>query len=138
MNEIDTTTKSKIISIIKALVPHTKIYLFDLASGTAGKWSDIDIALNAGKPLPLTTIDEIMSIFQATNIPYKIEVVDMHQVNKEMQHAIQSEGTKIGNLKITPTSTFKCALKLAESIDLLEDLQYQKIFKALRDLNSAF
>ncbi len=93
MNTIDNETKHKIINIINALLPQVKIYLFgSRARGTASKWSDIDIAIDAGMPLALTAIDEIMSIFQATNIPYKIEVVDMHRINNDMKASIQKEG----------------------------------------------
>lgn len=90
---IDSETKDKIIRIITALIPQAKIYLFgSRARGSASKWSDIDIALDAGKTIPLTAIDEIISIFQATNIPYKIEVVDLQQVNEDMKKAIEKEG----------------------------------------------
>ena len=93
MNEINSETKQKIISIIKALMPTAKIYLFgSRARGTARKWSDIDIALDVGHAVPLTAIDELISMFQATNIPYKIEIVDFHQVNPDMQNAIKNEG----------------------------------------------
>lgn len=93
MPHIDQEIKNKIIKIIAALVPDAKIYLFgSRARGSASKWSDIDIALDNGKQLPLTTIDELVSVLQATNIPYKIEIVDIYQVMPEMKKAILDEG----------------------------------------------
>lgn len=94
MNEnIDKETKEKIINLISALMPKVKIILFgSRARGTHGKWSDIDIALDAGKILPVADVDEIKSIFKGTNIPYKIEIVDFHSVSKDMQSAIKNEG----------------------------------------------
>lgn len=93
MNEINQETKNKIISLISALAPHAKIILFgSRARGTASKWSDIDIALEAHPPLPLELVDELASIFEATNIPYKIQIMDKHYVSKEMQEAIHKEG----------------------------------------------
>jgi predicted nucleotidyltransferase len=92
-NLIDLETKEKIIKIITTFIPDAKIYLFgSRARGTASKWSDIDIALDAGKLLPNVAIDEIISVFQATNIPYKIEIVDFHKVNNDMQESISREG----------------------------------------------
>ncbi len=89
---MDPEIKNKIIRIIYAIIPDVKIYLFgSRARKTASKWSDIDIALDAGKKIPLTMVDEIISIFQATNIPYKIEVVDLFQVNDDMKKAIEKE-----------------------------------------------
>jgi predicted nucleotidyltransferase len=92
-NGLDTKAREKIISLISALLPRAKIYLFgSRARGTYSKWSDIDIALDADVPLPITAVDEIKSVFEATNMPYKIEVVDFHRVSPSMREAIRREG----------------------------------------------
>lgn len=90
---ISKETKEKIIAIISALVPHAKIYLFgSRARKTHSRSSDIDIAIDAGKALPHAAIDEMVSVFSATNIMEKIDVVDIHQVPNEMRDSIAQEG----------------------------------------------
>lgn len=92
MKEIDPVIKKKIIDIISVLIPEAKIYLFgSRARGTQSKHSDIDIALDAGKPLAPLRVDEIISIFKATNIMYNIEVVDMYRVSDAMRDSILKE-----------------------------------------------
>jgi predicted nucleotidyltransferase len=92
MYELDEKTKQKIIAVISALIPEARIYLFgSRARGSNAQYADIDIALDAGKPLPLRDIDEVKSMFGESNIPYKIDVVDIHQVNDRMRQQIMKE-----------------------------------------------
>lgn len=86
---IDETSKHKIIAIISALVPNATIYLFgSRARGTQSKWSDIDIAVDAEHPISRFVLGEVMSIFEASNILYKIQVVDINSVNEAMKTSI--------------------------------------------------
>ncbi len=90
---IETETQQKIIRLINALIPQAKIYLFgSRARGTHGKWSDIDLALDAGEQLPISVVGEAGDVMKETNIPYKIEVVDFHNVSPEMQASIRTDG----------------------------------------------
>ena len=92
-HNIDIDSKQKIISLIEALIPYTKIYLFgSRARGTHNTWSDVDIALDANKELSINMLDELRSVLQATNMPYKIEVVDFHRIPTAMQNEIRKEG----------------------------------------------
>jgi predicted nucleotidyltransferase len=90
---IDKAIQEKIVDIISALIPNAKIYLFgSRARGTHSKWSDIDLALDTGKPLTNTNIDEVKSVLAATNIPYKVDVLDFQTVSTEMQVSIKRDG----------------------------------------------
>ena len=90
---ISKETKEKIIAIISALAPQAKIYLFgSRARKTHSRSSDIDIAIDAGKALSHAAIDEMVSVFSATNIVEKIDVVDIHQVSDDMRDSITQEG----------------------------------------------
>lgn len=89
---IDKKSKEKIIAIINALVPEAKIYLFgSRARGTNNEWSDIDIALDGGKELPSLTIMELNDIMVATNMPYKVDIVDLYFISDQMRQAILKE-----------------------------------------------
>jgi uncharacterized protein len=92
MKKLDDKIKQKIISVISALIPGVKIYLFgSRARGTNAEWADIDLALDAGKPLPPRDVDEVKSMFGESNIMYKIDVVDFNQINDVMKKQILSE-----------------------------------------------
>jgi len=77
--------KSKIIALINALAPQAKIYLFgSRARGKNAEWSDIDLALDAGSALPESVIGELNSIMEASNLPYKVDVLDFHHNISEL------------------------------------------------------
>ena len=90
---IDENSKQKIIAVISALIPEATIYLFgSRARGTQSQWSDIDIALDAGKKLSRYDIGELVSMFEASSMPYRVEIVDFHAVSPDMQKSIADEG----------------------------------------------
>ena len=90
---IDQAYQKKIIGILSTLFPSAEIYLFgSRARGTQSQWSDIDIALKEEKKISRTGIDEAISMLQASNIPYKIEIVDFNAVTQDMRSSIVDEG----------------------------------------------
>jgi len=62
------------------------------ARGQFRKWSDVDIALDAGKPLPKLAINEIKDVLAGTDIMLKIDVLDLNDVSDAMKESISREG----------------------------------------------
>lgn len=54
--------------------------------------SRIDIALDMGDEIPPLLMGEIADVLAATNIMYKIEVVDCYFATEEMKESIKREG----------------------------------------------
>lgn len=89
---IEPEVKEKIIRLITALLPDAKIYLFgSQATGEARHYSDIDIAIDAGKPLPNVVTYEIKSVLEAAHILYKFDIVDFNKVGNDMKESILRE-----------------------------------------------
>ncbi len=89
---LDEKTKNKIVGIISVLMPEAKIYLFgSRAGGSYKKYSDIDIALDAGKSLESIDVDEVECMLNESNIRHLIDVLDFHSVNPAMQESIMQE-----------------------------------------------
>lgn len=92
MKVLDEAIKQKIVGIISVLIPDAHIYLFgSRARGTNAEHADIDIALDAGKPLRRRDVDEVKSMLNESNIMYLIDVVDLYQVNDLMRQEILRE-----------------------------------------------
>jgi len=93
MKSLKGSDKEKITRLLKVLLPSAKIYLFgSRARGTNSPRSDIDIAIDNGKQLPLIIIGEVQSVISATNVLYKVDIVDINSVSKEMKEEILNEG----------------------------------------------
>ena len=90
---ITESQKKKIIALIHAIVPNAKIILFgSQARGTQAIESDIDLALDAGRRLTLSELGEVMGVLEGTNLPYSIDIVDMHAASESIKVSVKKEG----------------------------------------------
>ena len=70
-----------------------QIILFgSYTTGRQTSHSDIDIAIKSTGPLPLSIWAQIEEIFENSDIPQKIDVVDYHRVQPEFQKIIDRSG----------------------------------------------
>lgn len=104
--EVDAQIKQKIITLISSLIPEARIYLFgSRARATNTQWSDIDLALDADKKIERSRIAEMLDILAATDIPYEVDIVDLHDVNADLKTIIEKEKVVWGNFKNILTKT---------------------------------
>ena len=89
---IDERTKHIIVGVISTLFPQAKIYLFgSRARGDYKHGSDIDIAIDTGKREDYVAVGEARDMLNESSIPWKIEVVDFHNIPEKMQQNILRE-----------------------------------------------
>src|SRR5438105_2602391 len=89
---LDERTKHIIIGVLSTLFPNAKIYLFgSRARGDYSHSSDIDIAIDAGEELRRANVGEARDMLNESNIPHKIDVVDLHGISEEMRQNILKE-----------------------------------------------
>lgn len=90
---IDAPTQQKVAALLKALFPKARIILFgSRASGKHRQSSDIDIAIDSGIKLERSAIGEASDMLNASNMPYRFDIVDLHSISEEMRKAILKEG----------------------------------------------
>lgn len=61
------------------------------ANGKAKRSSDLDLAVDAGRPLTREEEGTLADAFEESDLPYKVDVVDMHRVSASFK-AIIEEG----------------------------------------------
>ncbi len=98
-------------AVVKAaLPPNAKIYVFgSRATWTTKDSSDLDLAIDAGRRLTPKETTELAEAFDDSNLPYRVDVVDMHNVTDSFK-AI-SDRDKVGLPRL------KSALKLGDHCD---------------------
>ncbi|MCK4650858.1 nucleotidyltransferase domain-containing protein [Candidatus Babeliales bacterium] len=85
--------KKKLTEIIKKYLPSCKIYLFgSRATEKHGKFSDIDIAIDASKQLKTSTLGKIKDDIKESNIPLFVDVLDFNDVSDKMRNQILNYG----------------------------------------------
>ena len=86
---MDNIPKDKIIKVIEIFFPDAKIYLFgSRATGNFNERSDVDIAIDAGQPMPMHVRGQINSMIDALSIPQNVDIVDFHRVPQSLKENI--------------------------------------------------
>ena len=82
-----------IAKIIRQHMPsNTKTFFFgSRATGRAKPFSDIDILINAGKPLSIQQLSSLHTEFDESILPYKVDIVDANTMSEEFKLAIQDQ-----------------------------------------------
>jgi len=81
-----------IAAILKRLVPDAEVWAF----GSRAKWiardtSDLDLALIADAPLPLSRMAELKEAFSESDVPFKVDVVDWAGSNEDFRRIIREQ-----------------------------------------------
>jgi len=79
-------------AILLAEVPDCEV----LAFGSRAKWtakdsSDLDLALRAAHPLPLSRLGRLRDAFEESYLPVKVDVLDIHRISPEFRSIIEKE-----------------------------------------------
>lgn len=84
--------KEKILGIIDLLLPGVKVYLFgSRARGTHREGSDIDLAIDAGKPSDHYVVYEAKEMIEASSVPFRVDLVDLQVVSPEMMRSVRRD-----------------------------------------------
>ena len=82
-----------IVQAIRRELPKTIIIAYgSRIKGDAHTYSDLDLALNDGKPISLSILSHIEEIFAESDIPFKVDLIDFHMVDSTFQSIIESQG----------------------------------------------
>ena len=60
-------------------------------TGTAKEWSDLDLALVSEKKLPLTTIENLRTDFAESDLPFRVDILDWHDISPEFKALIEAK-----------------------------------------------
>lgn len=83
----------EIFTIVRRFFPKARVYLFGSRSRKKGRaGSDIDIAIDNSSPVDFFQLLRLKSKLEETNIPYKIDVVDVQTVQDPLHTEIITKG----------------------------------------------
>jgi predicted nucleotidyltransferase len=72
-----------VLNILRAHLPTTtKAWVFgSRATGRARRYSDLDLAIDAGRRLTLDEIAALTEAFSDSDLPYRVDLVDWHEID---------------------------------------------------------
>jgi predicted nucleotidyltransferase len=65
------------------------------ALGTAKKYSDVDLALIGSSPVPAKLKALLAEAFEASDLPYTVDIVDFNQASPALQSQITEHGQEL-------------------------------------------
>lgn len=95
MQKIDVTQEQEAVieKILKSYFPKAVVYVFgSRADGRAKTYSDLDLAIDTGEKISLEVLFQIQEVFSQTNIPFKIDLLDLNAVGPEFKTHIVAHG----------------------------------------------
>jgi predicted nucleotidyltransferase len=74
-----------------------KIYAFgSRVKGKSNKTSDIDLAIDANREkLPFLFIEAIKNLLSASEIPYKVDIIDLNEISESFKSSIKDDLVEI-------------------------------------------
>ena len=82
-----------VLGILRTHLPQrTKTWVFgSRVTGRARRYSDLDLAIDAGRRLTLDEIAGLAEAFSDSDLPYKVDLVDWHDIDDRWRQAIAAE-----------------------------------------------
>lgn len=92
---IDSNSKNNIVEILSQnLEAGTKVYAFGSRTKQTGKtFADLDIAIKSAALIPQCIIDKLNDDFENSTIPFKIDIIDLNNIETDFLEAISNDLT---------------------------------------------
>lgn len=87
-----------VVSILKSLLPSdSRVYVFgSRAKGQVKRSSDLDLAIDLGRPLTRAETLTLADAFEESDLPFRVDVVDLSIASGTMRKTILNEGLLLG------------------------------------------
>jgi uncharacterized protein len=82
-----------VLNILHTNLPaSTKAWVFgSRATGRARRYSDLDLAIDTGRPMTLDEIARLAEAFSDSDLPYRVDLVDWHDIDDRWRQMIVAE-----------------------------------------------
>jgi len=64
-------------------------------TGTARQYSDLDLLIKTEQPIPIKQQIQIKAWFSESNLPFKVDLIDWHCLEFEMQESLEKQLVKL-------------------------------------------
>jgi uncharacterized protein len=81
--DLEAEQRRLVLAILNAhLPPGATAWVFgSRATGRARRYSDLDLAIDAGRPLTLDQMAELVEAFRDSDLPYRVDLIDWHSID---------------------------------------------------------
>lgn len=91
--QLDSKQLQIVQSILAKQIPKTPVFAFgSRVSGQPRKYSDLDLAVQAEKPLSLRTLRLLKESFEDSDLPICVDIVDWSQADASFKAMVAAQG----------------------------------------------
>ena len=82
-----------VLDILHANLPlNARAWVFgSRAIGSARRYSDLDLAIDAGRPLTLDESARLSEAFSDSDLPYRVDLIDWHGIHDRWRRTIAAQ-----------------------------------------------
>ena len=82
-----------VLNVLRVNLPQSsKAWVFgSRTTGRARRYSDLDLAIDAGRRLTLDEIARLTEAFSDSDLPYRVDLVDWHDIDDRWRQIIVAE-----------------------------------------------
>jgi type I restriction enzyme S subunit len=82
-----------VLDLLAEHLPHGgKVWMFgSRATGRARRYSDLDLAIDAGRPLTLDEAAILREAFEESDLPWRVDIIDWRGIDNRFREAIAPE-----------------------------------------------
>jgi DNA polymerase sigma len=82
--------------ILLQVIPDAQVYVFgSRSSSTTKPHSDIDLCIDTRKKLEISTLSQLKQEFEESDLPFRVDLVDWHQISDDFKTRIQADWERI-------------------------------------------
>lgn len=92
--EIDLTSEQlrTVYETLERLAPNVKAAVFGSRLGKSHHpYSDLDLALMSDHPIPLLVLSELEEAFSQSDLPFKVDIVDLCRTTPEFRSQVEQK-----------------------------------------------
>ncbi|MEW6239081.1 MAG: nucleotidyltransferase domain-containing protein [Candidatus Omnitrophota bacterium] len=89
MIDLDASYLEEVKKILRERVPSCEVLAFgSRVEGTAVKYSDLDLAIHADKPLDPQILEDLKDAFSESNLPFIVDIMDWRSISDSFQKVV--------------------------------------------------
>ena len=91
--DLSAVHRQLVLELLAELLPTSaQVWVFgSRATGRARRYSDLDLAIDAGRPLSLDEAALLREGFEESDLPYRVDIVDWHAIGDRFRQLIAAE-----------------------------------------------
>jgi predicted nucleotidyltransferase len=92
--------RQQVLTILAANLPRdATVWVFgSRATGRARRYSDLDLAIDAGRPLTLDELARLAEAYSESELPYRVDIVDWQSIDDRFRQMIAAERIQLDGM----------------------------------------